>query len=255
MLKRTSQYYKDLLTELVKKEIKVRYKNSILGYLWSILLPLSQALIFFFAFKFVMRIQVPNYALFLVVALFPWQWLLNSIIASSTSLITNANLIKKTIFPREYIIMSGVLNDMIHFMLSWPVIVLFMVIYHKPLTLALFALPILVVLQFFFTYGFAMFVAAVNVFFRDLERLISVFLNILFYATPIIYSETMIPDKFRSLIYFNPVTSFVITYRSIFIEGTVAWKYLGIAAIYSLVVFLFGRAIFNSLKWKFAEAL
>ena len=101
---KSSRYYRDLIFELLRKEIKVRYKNNILGYAWSILNPLAQALVFFVAFQYIFKVKIENYVLFLILGLFPWQWFLNSVVASSVSMISNANLIKKTVFPREYIV-------------------------------------------------------------------------------------------------------------------------------------------------------
>ena len=254
--KKSTRYYRDLITELLKKEIKVRYKNNILGYAWSILNPLAQAMVFFVAFQYILKIKIENYVLFLILGLFPWQWFLNSVIASSVSMISNANLIKKTIFPREYIVYAGVLNDMVHFVLSLPGLLLFLVVYQQPIHFPQILLfPALVVIQLFVTLGLALLVASVNVFFRDLERLVAILLNMLFYATPIIYAIGMIPAKLQFIIYLNPLTLLIINYRNIFLYGDVHWKYFFLSAAYALGIFLFGYITFNRLKSRFAEVL
>src|SRR3989338_9596887 len=158
MNKKSGRYYRDLIIELLKKEIKVRYKNNILGYAWSILNPLAQAMVFYVAFQYILKVKIENYVLFLILGLFPWQWFLNSVISSSVSMLANANLIKKTVFPREYIVYAGVLNDMVHFVLSLPVLILFLIIYHQHIYFPQILLfPVLALVQLFVTLGLALF--------------------------------------------------------------------------------------------------
>lgn len=255
-MKRTSRYYRDLIFELVKKEIKVRYKNNILGYAWSILNPLAQAAVFFVAFQLILKVKIENYVLFLILGLFPWQWFLNSVATSSVSMLNNANLIKKTVFPREYIVYAGVLNDTVHFVLSLPVLALFLIIYHQTIQWQyLILFPALVLIQLFITLGVALLVASVNVFFRDLERLVTILLNMLFYGTPIVYALSMIPERLNFIIYLNPLALLIVNYRNIFLYGTVDWGYLLLSAGYALVIFAAGYAVFNHLKPRFAEVL
>ena len=255
---KNNRYYLDLISALVKKEIKIRYKTNILGYAWSILNPLSQALIYLVAFQYILKVKIDNYVLFLVLGLFPWQWLMNSVVASSVSMVANANLVKKTIFPREYIVFAVVLNDMVHFFLSLPVLLVFLIIYRhsvhvNPWLILIF--PILAVIQLFFTMGFALLVAAINVFFRDLERLVTIFLNMMFYGTPVVYAVTMIPQKLHFIIYANPMSMLIINYRNIFLYSTINWHYLIYSAVYSLIVFWIGYAVFKKFKDRFAEVL
>ncbi len=253
---KSSRYYRDLIFELLRKEIKVRYKNNILGYAWSILNPLAQALVFFVAFQYIFKVKIENYVLFLILGLFPWQWFLNSVVASSVSMISNANLIKKTVFPREYIVYAGVLNDMVHFVLSLPVLGLFLIIYHQPIYFPhIILFPVLVLVQLFIILGISLLVASVNVFFRDLERLIAILLNMLFYATPIIYALGMIPDSLKFIIYLNPLALLIINYRDIFLFGAVNWPYFWLSIVYAVGIFLFGYVTFNRLKPRFAEVL
>ncbi|MEK7548580.1 MAG: ABC transporter permease [Patescibacteria group bacterium] len=256
MNSRQNQYQKDLIVALVRKEVKVRYKNSFLGYLWSILLPLSQALVFYVAFKFIVRIQIENYVLFLVAGLFPWQWFVNSVQSSATAFLGNATLIKKTVFPREFIIYANVLNDLVHFLLSLPVILIFLLAYHQGLHLTtLLILPILLIIQFFLTTGVALIVSTVNVFFRDLERLVVIMISVLFYLTPIVFAESMIPPKLNFLLFANPLAGLISSYRQLFLYGTVNWSYLALAAGYAIIFFIIGRNVFKKLQWRFAEVL
>lgn len=247
------QYLFDLISELVKKEIKVRYKNSILGYLWSILSPLCTALVFFVAFKIVIRLKIENYVLFLISGLFCWQWYTNSVFASSTLFLNNSTLIKKVNFPRDTLVYSMVISDLIHFLFSIPVILLFILIYRQKFPCFIFLVPILMLFQFFLISGISLIISSINLFFRDLERLVIVFTNLLFYITPIIYSEEMVPEKYKIFLYLNPMSYFVISYRNIFMSKNIYFEYFVLGALYSLLVYFIGYKIYNLLKWRFAE--
>lgn len=255
-MKGQMQHYIDLITVLTLKEIKVRYKNSFFGYLWSILHPLAFALVFFIAFKVVMRIQVENYTLFLIAGLFPWQWFTNSVNVSPTVFLMNASIIKKVNFSRNIIPFTVILQDMIHFIMSIPVIVLFLFLYDKSPSLTwLYGLPILLGLQFFMTYGISLMLSSINLFFRDLERLTVIVTTLIFYFTPIIYPETMIPERYKDLIYLNPLALLAISWRNLFLNGRLEPTFLVISFGYSIFGFLLGYLVYKKLSWKFAEVL
>jgi len=250
------QHYIDLITVLTQKEMKVRYKNSFLGYVWSILNPLAFAFIFFMIFKVVMRIQMENYTLFLITGLFPWQCFFNSVNMSPRVFLANASIIKKVNFPRNVALLAVVLQDMIHFILAIPVIVFFMFIYREQPSFSwLYGIPILLCIQLFMTYGITLAVSSINLFFRDLERLTAIFTMFLFYVTPIIYPETMIPAKYRYLIDLNPVAPLMISWRNLFLEGTLKLELLAISLAYGVAAYMAGYFIYKKLSWKFAEVL
>jgi len=249
-------HYIDLIIVLTQKEMKVRYKSSFFGYLWSIGHPLAFALVFFIAFKIVIRIQVENYVLFLIAGLFPWQWFSNSVNASPMVFLGNASIIKKVNFPRDLIPFTQVLQDMIHFTLAIPVIIFFLFIYHKsPLLSWLYGVPILLVIQFLITYGICLIVSSTNLFFRDLERLTVILTTLLFYFTPVIYPETMIPEKYKSFLNFNPLAPLMVNWRNLFLNGTLDLTQLTISLIYAIFAFAFGYIVYKKLSWKFAEVL
>jgi lipopolysaccharide transport system permease protein len=250
------QHYIDLIIVLTQKEMKVRYRNSFLGYVWSILNPLAFAFIFFVIFRVVMRIQMENYTLFLIAGLFPWQWFSNSVNMSPRVFLGNASIIKKVNFPRNLTLLAVVLQDMIHFVLAIPVIVFFMFIYQEHPSFSWFyGIPILLGIQLFMTYGITLVISSLNLFFRDLERLTSIFIMFLFYVTPIIYPETMIPAKYRYLIDLNPVAPLMISWRNLFLEGTLKVELLAVSLAYSMAAYMVGYFIYKKLSWKFAEVL
>lgn len=250
------RYYIDLILVLTQKEMKVKYKSSVFGYLWSIGHPLAFAFVFYVAFKVVMRVQMEYYALFLITGLFPWQWFANSVNSAPMIFLSNASIIKKVNFSRQVLPFATVLQDMIHFILAIPVIMLFMYIYHKPLSFTwVLGIPFLLLVQFFFTFGLALIISSVNLFFRDLERLTTIFTTLLFYFTPIIYSETMIPEKYKYLVNINPLSPLMISWRNLFLYGKLDSTSMAVSSGYAIIVFILGFAVYKKLSWKFAEVL
>jgi len=250
------KYYRDLVISLTQKELKVRYKRSFLGYLWSIANPLALALVFFIAFKIFMKIPIENYTLFLISGLFPWQWFSNSVNSSAMVFVGNASLIKKVNFQREVLVIAAVLNDMLHFILSIPVIVVFIFLYGMKPSLSWFiGIPLLLIIQFIITFGFSIAISSINLFFRDIERIVLIFTTLLFYTTPIIYSEDMVPAGYKKLILLNPLSVLMVNWRNLFMNGTLDFKNVTLAFIYSLFVIAIGYIIFRKLRWRFAEVL
>ena len=163
-------HYWDLTVVLTQKEIKVRYKNHFLGYLWSIANPLAFALIFFVVFTLTGMIKREDYAIFLITGLFPWQWFSNSVSVSPSIFQSNCSIVKKISFPRSIIPLAMVLQDMVHFVLAIPVIIVFLVIFNKTPSLTwLYGIPLLLVIHLCLTYGVCLTISSVNLFFRDME--------------------------------------------------------------------------------------
>lgn len=250
------KYYLDLIITLTQKEIKVRYKRSFLGYLWSIANPLAMAIVFFVAFKVIMRIQIENYTLFLISGLFPWQWFSNSVNSSVMVFVNNASLLKKVSFARESLVIATVTNDLFHFVVSIPIITVFVLFYGlTPHISWLYGIPLLIVIQFLITFGISLAFSSINLFFRDLERIVAILITLLFYFTPIFYSQEMIPERIRSLLILNPLSGLTISWRNLFMRGTIDPLELLISFAHSLIIMVIGYIIFKRLSWRFAEAL
>lgn len=250
------QHYIDLIMVLLHKDLKVRYKRAILGYIWSIGHPLAYAVVFYVAFKIFIRIDVEDYALFLISGLFPWQWFSNSVQVSPTIFLSNWSIIKKIRFPHDLLPLTAVLQDMVHYLLSIPVIVLFLFIYGKhPSWSWVIGIPILSSIQFLLTYGVCLIISSTNLFIRDLERLTTIALTLVFYFTPIIYPENMIPAKLKPLLLLNPMTSLVVNWRNLLIQGTFDFTHVMISVGYSILSIAFGYYVYRRLSWRFAEVL
>ena len=249
-------YYFDLVSVLTAKELKVRYKNSVLGYFWSVLNPLSMALIFLFAFKKVLKIPIENYTFFLICGLFPWQWFSNSVMVSTNILLSNATLIKKTNFSFYIIPLVSVLNDMIHFIMSIPIILALALSYKIWPTIAwIYGILLLTISQFFLTFGISLFVSSLNLFFRDLERIVNIGIMILFYGTPIFYDTSFVPQRYKFFIIINPLAGIIENWRDIFMKNSINFPLFWKNLAYNIIIFSLGFFIFKKLSYKFGEIL
>lgn len=248
------EYYFDLLTVLIHKELKLKYKNTALGYLWSLVNPLAFAFVSYIAFKTIIKIQIENYLLFLLAALFPWYWFSNCLNGAPSIFLSNTSLIKKVNFPRALLLVSHVFLEMIHFVLSLPVIFLVVLIYgYSPHLIWLVGVPLLLVIQFATLYGLTLVVSSLNLFFRDLEKIINVTVTLLFYFTPIIYAENMVPDDYKALVDYNPLAALMLSWRSLFLEGALHADKVGISAVFALGTCVLAFVTYRRLSWRFAE--
>jgi lipopolysaccharide transport system permease protein len=212
--------------------------------------------VFFLVFSVYMRVRIDNYALFLIAGLFPWQWFANSANGAHALFLRNGSLLKKVCFPRSLLVVVDILNNMVHFLLSVPVIVAFMLFYRVyPAACWLWAVPLLVIVQFAFVLGFALLVATANLFFRDLERLVTIATMIWFYLTPVLYHVDMIPPHLRWLVYVNPMASLTVCWQGIFLHGVLPWDMLAAAAGFAVVMLAAGYRVYWAYQWRFAEVV
>lgn len=253
----TVKNYIDITLVLIAKDFKIKYKNTLLGYVWAIGYPLVFAAILYVAFQRIIRIKVDNYGLFLIVGIFPWQWFANAINLSTGTLITNASIIKKILFPKLLLPLSTVLIEMVHFAISWIVIIVFLFIYDQQIFYLswVYGVPLIAGIQLALIFGIGLTVSSLNIFFRDTERIMSIMITMLFYLTPVIFPLNMVPENFILYFYLNPMTGIVELWRALFLEGLVLWRWLGISAVYATLSLLGGSMLYQRLKGKFAEAL
>jgi lipopolysaccharide transport system permease protein len=250
------QYYRDLVTVLVTKELKLRYKFTVLGYAWSVLHPLVFALVYFILLKKVLRVPAVD-LLMLITAMFPWQWFQNSSTASCNFFLGNWMLLKKVRFPRSALVLAGVLNDLVHFVASIPVIIAFMLYFGAwPSWAWLWQIPFLVAVQLGFTFGLSLVVATTNLFFRDLERLVGILTMLWFFATPVLYAA----DQLRAagmawLLYVNPMAPVTECWRCAFLTGALPADLAAVAAAYALAAAGAGWLVYRRHEWRFAEVV
>lgn len=247
----------DIVLALTQKELKVRYKHHAFGYLWSLANPIAYATIYFAVFKLVMKVKIDNFPIFLICGLFPWQWIANSLGVGPMTFIGNAPLIKKVNFPRFLLSFVVVLQDMIHFLVSIPVIVIFMFFYNgsTPTLIWLVGIPLLCLIQLLFTYSINLLSATINLFFRDMEKLLQMATTFLFFLTPIVYRPEMIPVQYKVFLYLNPAAPLIISWRELFLNNILDFQQMGYAFAWSLLLLTVTQLIYKKLSWRFAEIL
>lgn len=248
--------YRELLKNNVKKEIRGKYKNSALGVIWTFLNPLLQLLVYALIFPLILKTTQPYYVIFVCVGLIPWTFFTTSVSQSAWTIIANGNIVKKVYFPREILPISVVTSGAVNFLISTLIIVAFCLIYGLGLTKYIIFFPLVLVIQYIFQLGIAFLLSAFTVYFRDLEHFIQIVLQVLFYATPIVYAGDTIPEAFRFIINLNPMAHIINGYRDIFYNQTMPdLKILGLLFILSIVFCVIGYIIFRKLQKGFAEEL
>ena len=197
--------YRELLKTTVKKEVRSKYKNSFLGVLWSFLNPLLQIIVYAVIFSLILSNQQPHYAIFLCCGLIPWTFFSSAINKAAFTFIENGNIIKKVYFPREIIPISVVTGETVNFLISTLIILGFVVFGGIGISKYILVYPLILVTQYLVILAISLIISSVCVYLRDLQHFIGIALQLLFYAAPIVYAPTSIPDNYQWILKFNPM--------------------------------------------------
>lgn len=248
--------YRELLKTNIKKDVGGKYKNSFLGVLWSFINPLLQIAVYALVFQVILRSNIENYAVYLCCALIPWQYFSNVVIRGAAVVIDNGNIIKKVYFPREILPISLVTSEGVNFLISTLIILGFVIISGIGLSFNIIWYFLVLTIQYIVLLGISFIVSSLTVYFRDLLHLLGVFMQLLFYATPIVYSINNVPEGFQWLLKLNPMSYLIEAYRAIFYDKiTPNFKTLGIALMMGIILCIIGYALFRKLEKGFAEEL
>ncbi len=257
-LRTNAAHWWELTSELTKREIKQRYKQSILGYAWVILNPFSQMLVMTFVFSTLFRatsVGVP-YAIYIYSALLPWTLFSQALSSSTNALVGNAGLLTKIYFPREIFVISTILSKIVDFFLASTVFVALMIWFQIPPTWAMLWLVPIFIIQNIFTYGLSLLAAAFNLFYRDIQYVMNLVILLWFYLTPVIYPVEMFPDQYRWIFQVNPMAVLINAYRQVLLNGAAPnLMSLGIALGASLVLLGLAQWIFKKLEGQFADVV
>lgn len=272
--------YRYLLAQLVVRDIKVRYKNSLLGFFWSLANPLIQVATITIVIKYVMQMDIPNYSAYLLVAYLPWMFFQMALLDSSQVVLAHRDLLKKVYFPREVLPLSVVLANLVHYVLAMVVFFAYLLFYRffmhgAPIAPTALWLPVLMALQTSLVIGLAFFISCLNVFYEDVKYLLTVLLNVFFYLTPVMYPAELVFRKLDALhlsglynLYMLvPMNALTNAYRktllppfeALTIKGTpvasqpIDWGLVAGAGAICLLVAVAGYAFFNARKSVFAE--
>lgn len=248
--------YRELLKTNVKKEIRGKYKGSWLGVLWTFLNPLLMLGVYAFVFPYILRVNVDNYTIFMIVALIPWNFFTTAVQTGAGCVVANGNILKKVYFPREIIPISITVSQLVNFLITCLIMFVFILVSGVGFSYHIILLPVLILIQVILTLAINFVLSAITVFVHDVDHFVSVALTLGFYATPIVYLSSMLPKKFQWAMSVNPMAVLVESYRSIlyyhqFPNSTL----LGIWTIASIVLLVLGYLIFKKLEKSFVEEL
>ena len=248
--------YREMLYNLVKRELRSRYKASILGFLWTFINPLMQLAIYSFVFPNLMRVTEENYTMFLFVALLPWTAFQASLQAGTTCVIANANMVKKIYFPKTILPLATVLANMINYLYCMVIVLIVLPVVGIGYSKYLLFFPVVFLAEFLVAYGLCLIFSAFNVLYRDIEHIIAIVTMMWFYATPILYNISIITGKYEFLYKLNPMVGIIIGFRNIlFYQEMPNMKYLIYDFVVGLILILVGTKIFESISRRFAEEL
>jgi len=248
--------YRELLKTNIKKEIRGKYKGSWLGVLWTFLNPLLMLAVYAFVFPYILRVNVENYTIFMIVALIPWNFFTTAIQSGTGCVVANGNILKKVYFPREIIPISITTSQLVNFLITCIIMFVFILFSGIGFSAHLLLLPLLVVIQYIITLAFTFILSAITVFVHDVDHFVSVAMTLGFYATPIVYQASMLPPKFQWALNVNPMAVLVEAYRSIlYYHQMPNFIMLSIWGVLSVVLLIVGYLIFKHLEKSFVEEL
>ena len=248
--------YREFLKTSIQKEFRGKYKKSFLGVLWSFISPLCQLLIYAIVFPFILKNNIQNYTVFLIVALMPWTFFNGTIVQSAACIVNNAGIVKKVYFPREILPISIVTSNLINFLITQIIVVFALLISGIGIGKSIIAFPIIVLLQYIFQLGLAFIFSAITVFIRDVEYIINIFMMLMFYLCPIVYNADMIPEYFLKFFKLNPMFHIISYYRTILYDKEIP-NFLEIGKLFVIcfIILIVGYELFKKLQKRFAEEL
>jgi lipopolysaccharide transport system permease protein len=249
-------YYFDLISVLVSRELKILYKRSVLGIAWTLINPLLQLAVFSFVFQAILQVNIPHYGSYAFSGLLVWTWTQSSLIQATGLITNNRPLIRQPAFPVAILPVVTITTGLIHFMLAFPVLLLFLLIDGVSLTPSILLLPILLVVQFGLTVSLAYPLAAFNVTFRDTQHTVGVLLQLMSYLLPIFYAITQVPDRLKIIYAINPMVPLLDAYRDVLLEGR-APNLTALLGLFlaTMVLLPLGYQIFRRQSDRFVEEI
>lgn len=269
--------FRYFLRNLVARDLKVRYKGSVLGLLWSLMNPLLMMLVFYLVFTFAFKINIPHFPVFLLCGLVPWNFFAVSISNATGSIIGQAGLVKKVAFPREILPLASNLANLVHFSIGLLILFAFMLFFRVHIGFWVLSLPVLILTQFVFVFGLSLILSSLNVFYRDVQQILEVLILVWFYLTPIFYPISLVPERIqhfqhlyqenpgtlfyllsiipvRRIYLLNPMAGLVTMYRAVLFDNqSPSFKLFGVTVVMSLFTFLIGILVFRRYRFRFAE--
>lgn len=249
--------YRDMIISLVRRDLKGRYKGSVLGFLWTFINPLLQLLVYTFVFSVVMRSGIKDYYLFLFVALVPWIFFGTCITGGATCIWAQQDMVKKIYFPREVLPISFVTSQFVNMLLSFIIIFVVLVVSGKGIDILLlpYLIPVMI-LEYMLALGVAFVFSSITVYLRDMEYILGILSMALQFLTPVMYSVEMVPERIRPIFNLNPMAPIINAYRDVlYYQKNPEMQTMFQGAVLSVILLMVGFLVFGRLKRRFAENL
>lgn len=247
---------RSLIVELVRRELKLRYRGTWLGFLWTLLNPLVFMVVYTLVFSHFLRIGIPRFPAFLLTGLLPWTWFSESVMAGTGCLVDHSTFLRNAVFPAQVLPVVSVGAGMMNYVFSLPVLIVLLAVYQAPPGWTALALPLVMAVQFLLILSIVYFTSTFNVFLRDLRYIVQHGLLVGFFLTPVMYDLSFVPARFQWLLKINPMTIVIDSYRRLFFYGTWPhWRNLGLVLALALVLLVLGTMVFERNRETFAEYL
>jgi lipopolysaccharide transport system permease protein len=264
--------YRELLVHLVVRDLRVRYKRSVLGFAWSLANPLLMILVITVMVRFILRINMPNYSAYIFPVMFAWNYFQLGLLDGCSSILANFSLVKRIYFPREILPLAAIGSNLIHFLVALGLTFVYLILLRiipGQVTPRILLLPVIVLVETMLLIGFGLVVSCLNVLYEDIKYIVTVLITVLFYLNPIIYPIEKVPDRFYHWYMLNPMATVLVAYQKSLLppvqlplpEGGFApvrpfdWFHGGLALVMSFLIMWGGYWVFNRYKWSLAERM
>jgi lipopolysaccharide transport system permease protein len=248
--------YREILLILIWRDLKTRYRGSVLGFLWTFLNPLLLMVIYSLVFSVYMRVDIKAYPVFVFAGLLPWIWFSSSMLSGASSIVESGSLIKRVPFPPQILPAVTVTAALVNFLLALPLLLIFMAAWRLPIGWSLLLLPLPIAIQYVFTLGLAIVISMLTVRYRDLQQLLANLLTLWFFLTPVLYPTAMVPARFHAFLLLNPMAILVAAFQDALYGAHV--PSLGqLAPVAALAVVVLGAALAlaDRMRWGLAEEI
>lgn len=249
--------YREMIASLVRKDLRGRYKGSMLGFLWTFINPLLQLAVYTVVFSTIIRMEIDKYYLFLFVALIPWIFFSSSLTTGSSCVLAQKDMVKKIYFPREVLPVANVTSNFVNMLFCF--VVIFAVVLFSGVGISLSALlylPVIMIIEYILAMGITLLTSAITVYFRDLEHILGIVAMAWQYLTPVMYSIEIVPERLLPIFNLNPMTPIIVAYRDIlYYKRIPALGTLVHALVLGVVILIAGWFVFGCMKKHFAEEL
>lgn len=249
--------YREMIFSLVRRDLRGRYKASVLGFLWTFINPLCQILVYTFVFQFIMRTGIEQFYVYLISGMIPWIFFSTAVSGGTMCIKNQSEMVKKIYFPREVLPISFVTSAFINMLFCFVMIFAVIIFSGRGFSVvALLFLPLVMIIEYIMALGFTMIVSGLTIYFRDMEHIVSVIMMAWIYLTPIMYTIDMVPEQLRGVYYFNPMTPVIQAYQQIlYFEQIPKMGTLLLAGVFGIIVLIIGVVAFRKMERNFAEEL